>query len=210
VEHADDGLDPLARVDQAGLLLGRGLGAAQGFLQPRVGIAGLLRDPGRGVATVARQRLADAELQVRVAAEAELLAELDHRGLAHAQGAGQLLRGVVTQQVGVVEDEVRDAALDRRHLVAFGTDLYQGRHGGDLHPECRHVATGAQRASGSRPRIWRMPRPGASVMLISDSLKMTPPSTGLNWPSEGPSRSTLLIASALATARCTAAATEMA
>ena len=54
-----------------------------------------------------------------------------------------------------------------------------------------------------------MPSPGTSLMLISDSLKCTPPLTGSNWPSEGPSRSTLVITSLLATARCTAAATLM-
>ena len=32
-----------------------------------------------------------------------------------------------------------------------------------------------------------MPRPGASVTVISDSLKITPPSTGLNAQSDGPS-----------------------
>ena len=53
----------------------------------------------------------------------------------------------------------------------------------------------------SSPRTSVMPRPGASVMVISDSLKITPPSTGLNRPSDGPSRSTLLITSLLATAR---------
>src|SRR5690554_1363005 len=46
-------------------------------------------------------------------------------------------------------------------------------------------------------------------MEISDSLKWTPPSTGSNWHSEGPSRSTLRIVSDLATATCTAAATLM-
>jgi hypothetical protein len=44
--------------------------------------------------------------------------------------AGQLLGRVVAQQVGVVEDEVGDAALDGRHLPALGTDLQQGRHAG--------------------------------------------------------------------------------
>jgi len=44
-------------------------------------------------------------------------------------------------------------------------------------------------------------------MLISDSLNSTPPTTGLNWPSDGPSRSILVMTSALATATCTAAAT---
>ena len=46
-------------------------------------------------------------------------------------------------------------------------------------------------------------------MLISDSLKITPLLTGSKRHSEGPSRSTLLITSDLATARCTAAATPM-
>ncbi len=54
-----------------------------------------------------------------------------------------------------------------------------------------------------------MPSPGASVMEISESLKITPPSTGLNWHNEGPSRSTLVITLALATAMCAAAATLM-
>src|SRR5215217_5776350 len=61
----------------------------------------------------------------------------------------------------------------------------------------------------SSPRTSVMPNPGASLMVISDSLKLTPPVTGLNWPSDGPSRSTLVMMSLLATARCTAAATEM-
>ena len=110
--------------------LGIGLALAQARLQPQVvviAIGGHARR--RVVAAIARQRLADAVLQVRVALEAELLAELDHRGLAHAQRAGQLLGGVVAQQLGVVEDEVGDAPFDGRHLFAFGADFYQRWHG---------------------------------------------------------------------------------
>src|SRR5690606_4752261 len=155
----------------------------------------------------ARDRVADRVLEVRVALEAQLLAELDHAGLADAQGVGQLLRGVVAQQLGVVEHEVGDAALDRRHLVPFSADLDQRRHA----PESPFgLASGAAHPGmGSSPRMARMPRPGASVIEISDSLKITPPSTGSYWHSDGPSRSTLVITSALATARWTAAATLM-
>ena len=48
---------------------------------------------------------------------------------------------------------------------------------------------------------------GAWVTVISDSLKITPPTTGLNWHSDGPSRSTFVITFDFATARCTAAET---
>src|SRR6185437_2747127 len=130
--------------------------------------------------------------EVGVAFEAELLGELDHAGLADAQRIGQLLRRVVAQQVRVLQHEIGDAPLHRGHLVAFRTDFDQRRH---------------QSSILSRPRISRMPRPGASVTEISDSLKITPPSTGLNWHSEGPSRSILVIALDFATATCTAAAT---
>src|SRR3546814_20080397 len=61
----------------------------------------------------------------------------------------------------------------------------------------------------SSPRISRMPSPGASLIEISDSLNVTPPSTGLKAHSDGPSRSTLVITPDLATATCTAAATLM-
>src|SRR5690606_11005128 len=155
------------------------------------------------VAVAARQRFADRVLQVRIALEAQLLAELDHARLADAQRVGQLLRGVVAQQVRVVEQEVGDAALDRRHVVALGTALEQGRHRGVS--RLRQAAA----ASGSSPPISRMPRPGASVIEISDSLNVTPPSTGSKAHSEGPSRSTLVITPDLATATCTAAATLM-
>src|SRR3546814_2918357 len=51
--------------------------------------------------------------------------------------------------------------------------------------------------SGSSPRISRMPSPGASLIEISDSLNVTPPSTGSKAHSDGPSRSTLVISPAL-------------
>src|SRR5690606_12383576 len=121
-----------------------------------------------------------------------LLGELDHAGLADAQGIRQLLRGVVAQQLRVFQDEVGDASLHRRHPVALGTDFDQWRH---------------QASISSNPLISRMPRPGASVTEISDSLKVTPPSTGSNCDSDGPSRSILVITPYLVTATCTAAAT---
>src|ERR1700743_3288812 len=52
---------------------------------------------------------ADGVFEIRIAAEAELLGELHHARLADAQGVRQLLRGVVAQQLGVLEDEVGDA-----------------------------------------------------------------------------------------------------
>src|SRR3546814_747055 len=61
--------------------------------------------------------------------------------------------------------------------------------------------------SGSSPRISRMPSPGASLIEISDSLNVTPPSTGSKAHSDGPSRSHLVNTPDLATATCTAAAT---
>src|SRR3546814_6547044 len=67
----------------------------------------------------------------------------------------------------------------------------------------------AHAESGSSPRISRMPSPGASLIEISDSLNVTPPSTGSKAHSDGPSRSTLVITPDLATATCTAAATLM-
>jgi hypothetical protein len=76
--------------------------------------------------------LPDGVLEVGVAFEAQLLAELDHAGLADAQRAGQLLGGVVAQKVGVVENEIRDAAFDRRHVVTLGADFHQGRHGHEV------------------------------------------------------------------------------
>src|SRR3546814_6942446 len=88
-------------------------------------------------AVAARQRFADRVLQVRIALEAQLLAELDHARLADAQRAGQLLRGVVAQQVRVVEQEVGDAALDCRHVVALGADFEQRRHLSRSYPACR-------------------------------------------------------------------------
>jgi hypothetical protein len=91
--------------------------------------------------------LGDRVLQVRIAAIAELLAELHHAGLADAERRGELLRGVVAHQLRVVEDEVGDAAFDRRHLLALRAMR----------------SSGAVMRDGSRPRIWRMPRPGASV-----------------------------------------------
>ncbi len=41
----------------------------------------------------------------------------------------------------------------------------------------------AVQPSISSPRTSVMPSPGTSLMLISDSLKCTPPLTGSNWPS---------------------------
>ncbi len=72
----------------AAALLRRRLSSRLGVLVAVAGRDGLRRCVGAG----ARHRLTDAVLQVRVAAEAELLAELDHRGLADAQRTGQLLR----------------------------------------------------------------------------------------------------------------------
>ena len=72
---------------------------------------------------------------------------------------------------------------------------------GVMHQRCGHGLAGR----GSRGCPGRARR----VTEISDSLKITPPSTGLNWHSDGPSRSTLVITSDLATATCTAAATLM-
>src|SRR3546814_20811380 len=63
--------------------------------------------------------------------------------------------------------------------------------------------------SGSSPRISRMPSPGASLIEISDSLNVTPPSTGSKANSDGPSRSTLVITPDLAHATCTAPAPLM-
>src|SRR3546814_2394381 len=117
-------------MDQPGFLLGLGLGAPQALGQRRVRMRAFIGG-GRTVvvaAVAARQRFADRVLQVRIALEAQLLAELDHARLADAQRAGQLLRGVVAQQVRVVEQEVGDAALDRRHVVALGADFEQRRH----------------------------------------------------------------------------------
>jgi hypothetical protein len=42
--------------------------------------------------------------------------------LADAERRGELLRGVVAHQLRVVEDEVGDAAFDRRHLLALRAD----------------------------------------------------------------------------------------
>src|SRR3546814_16277953 len=67
----------------------------------------------------------------------------------------------------------------------------------------------AHAESGSSPRISRMPSPGASLIEISDSLNVTPPSTGSKAHSDGPPRPHLVITPALATATCTAAATLM-
>src|SRR5690606_38587489 len=100
--------------------------------------------------------------------ERELLAELDHAGLADSQRIGELLRGIVAQQLGVLEDEVGDPALDRRHLVALRADLDQRRHG-------RQAALYS--ASGTRPSSWRMPSPGAAATAMSGSPKITPPGT---------------------------------
>ena len=45
------------------------------------------------------------------------------------QRVGELLRRVVAQQVRVLQQEVRNAALDRRHLVTLRADFEQRRHG---------------------------------------------------------------------------------
>src|SRR3546814_8530616 len=63
--------------------------------------------------------------------------------------------------------------------------------------------------SGSSPRISRMPSPGASLIEISDSLKVTPPSTGSKAHSDEPTRSSLVIPPDLDTATWTAAAQSM-
>src|SRR5690606_37067746 len=125
-EHAAGRADRLGRrfqrlwrVDQAGRFLGLGLAPPQGRGEGALALVRGRRRLGRGLAVVgARQRLADRELEVRVALERELLAELDHAGLADSQRIGELLRGIVAQQLGVREDEVGDPALARRHLAA--------------------------------------------------------------------------------------------
>ena len=126
-----DRVDRLGRIDQPRLFLGARLAAPQVLGQRRVRIvAAVAVGRARRVAAVAaRDRLADRVLEIRIALEAELLAELHHARLADLQRVGELLRGVVAQQVRVLEQEVGDAALDRRHLVALGADFQQRRHG---------------------------------------------------------------------------------
>ena len=142
VEQLHDALDLPAWIGLACFLLGLRLATAQGLAQAQVviaavGFVGRLLRIGTGAGHV----LADGVLQIRVALEAKLLAELHHAGLADAERAGQLLGGVVAQQVGVVEDEVGDAALDGRHLPTLGADLQQGRHAG-CPGVCKGVAVG--------------------------------------------------------------------
>src|SRR5690606_8658347 len=200
-DQAGDRGQGAGRVDQAGGFLGLGLAQPQAVAlrRARLRVLGAAL-AAAAVAVGAHHRLADRRLQVRVAAEAELLAELDHARLADPQRVGQLLRGIVAQQLRVLDDEVGDAALDRRHPVAFGAELDQRRH---------RAPQAARSFAGARPSMLRMPSPGASVTLISDSLNTTPLCTGSKRHSYGPSRSTLLITSDFATARCTAAATPM-
>src|SRR3546814_53463 len=119
-----------------------------------------------GAAGAALQRFADRVLQVRIALEAQLLAELDHARLADAQRAGQLRRGVVAQQVRVVEQEVGDAALDRRHVVALGADFEQRRHLSRSYPACgRRVRVRLLAKSRPSPGAARLPLPQAGEGL---------------------------------------------
>src|SRR3546814_20452300 len=85
-DRVGDGVDVLRRIDQPGFLLSLGLGAPQALGQRRVRMRAL-GGGGRAVvvtAVAARQRFADRVLQVRIALEAQLLAELDPARLAYA------------------------------------------------------------------------------------------------------------------------------
>src|SRR6187399_2498484 len=191
--------DLFRRIDETRFLFGQRFAAPEVGGRGRLRVAARWRDSTRlPIAAFARDRLAHGHLQIGIALESELLAELHYARLADAERVGELLRGVVAQQVCILEDEIRDAPLDRRHLVPFRADFYERGHSA-----CH------QTVMGSSPRISRMPRPGASVSVISESLNSTPPSTGLNLHSDGPSRSTLVITSAFATAMWAAAATLM-
>src|SRR5687767_1017382 len=90
------------------------------------------------VAVVTRDRFADGHLEIGIALETQLLAELDHARLADAERVRELLRRIVTQQPRVLQDEVCDAAFDRRHLVAFRADFDERR----------------QAASGRQGQAW--------------------------------------------------------
>src|SRR5690606_15356248 len=118
----------------------------------------------------------DRILQVRIALEAQFLAELDHAGLADIQRVGQLLRGVVAQQVGDVEDEVGDAAFDGRHLFAFGADFYQRWHGRQV--GCDGVTLG--RFCGSGKGLFPVcviaaQAKGASLLLLPEAVALDAP-----------------------------------
>src|SRR5690606_16310245 len=76
-------------------------------------------------AVAAGQRLADRVLEIRVALETEVLAELDDARLADLERVRELLRRVVAQQVRLLENEIRDAPFDGGHLVALGADFEQ-------------------------------------------------------------------------------------
>src|SRR5690606_37003751 len=90
-DRVRDRLDPLGRVEQPGLAHRVRFRLPQALARGGSVIArrGLRRR--RAVAVLAYQVLADGVLEVRVALEAELLAELDHARLADLQRVGQLL-----------------------------------------------------------------------------------------------------------------------
>src|SRR5690606_30427880 len=114
------------RVDQPRFLLGLRLAEPQALGQSRVRVFRPLVGAALAVAAVTtRQRLADRVLEVGVTLEAEFLAELDDARLAYLQCVRELLRGVVTQEVRLIQDVIRDAAFYRRHLVPFSADLEQ-------------------------------------------------------------------------------------
>src|SRR5690606_31204083 len=91
-----DRVDVCRGIDQPGLLLRARFRVPQALRQRRVGI--VVRGFRRAVAVAAvaaRQRLADRVLQIGIALEAQLLAELDDAGLADLEGVGELLGGIV-------------------------------------------------------------------------------------------------------------------
>src|SRR5688572_5925011 len=133
----------------------------------RIRLCRLRRTAAAAIPT--RNVFADGKFEIRISLESQLLAELHHARLTDAQRVRELLRRVVAQQVRVFQQEVRNAALDCAHLVTLRADFEQRAHG--------HQAA----ARACRPWISLIPSPGACVIVISDSLKITPPTTGLNW-----------------------------
>ena len=119
-------LDGFGWIDQPGRFLGFRLASPETRRQGRLAVLRRGLGCNRAIAIVgADQGFADRELEVWIAFEPQLLAELDHAGLADPQRIGQLLRGVVAQKLRVFQHEVGDPAFDRRHLVTLRADLDQ-------------------------------------------------------------------------------------
>ena len=62
---------------------------------------------------------------LKIRAERDQMSAIERRIADFILENSQLLRDYSSQQLGIVEHEVGDAALDRRHLVTLGTDLDQ-------------------------------------------------------------------------------------